>query len=60
MKKLNQESIKKYVEANIGTFHERRLNSLNKLNLHKVLKRKNPYLFKAKNVLTAERIIREY
>ncbi len=59
MKKLNQESIKKYVEANIGTFHERRLNSLNKLNLHKVLKRKNPYLFKAKNVLTAERIVRE-
>lgn len=47
-----------YVEKNIHIFHEKRLNSLDGLNLSKVLKRKNPYLFKAKNVLTAEQIIR--
>ena len=49
---------RKYVEDNIGTFHKRKLNSLISLKLHKILKRKNPYLFKAKNVLTAEQIIR--
>src|SRR5699024_9640891 len=32
--------------------------SLDKLKLSKVLKRKNPYLFKAKYVLTAEQIVR--
>ncbi len=58
MRKLKLEKVKKYVESNIGVFHERRLNSLNELKLHKVLKRKNPYLFKAKNVLTSEQIVR--
>ncbi len=58
MKKLNLEKVKKYVENNIGVFHERRLNNLNELKLHKVLKRKNPYLFKAKNVLTSEQLVR--
>jgi len=58
MKKLNIEKVKKYVENNIGVFHERRLNSLNELKLHKVLGRKNPYLFKAKNVLTSEQLVR--
>nr|WP_292003067.1 PmeII family type II restriction endonuclease [Chlorobium sp.] len=47
-----------YVENNIGTFHQKRIASLDGLSLKKVLKRKNPYLFKAKYVLTAEEIIR--
>ena len=41
-----------YVEENIGTFHAKRIQSLDDLKLSKVLKRKNPYLFKAKYVLT--------
>ena len=41
-----------------GHFHEKRIQSLDGLKLSKVLKRKNPYLFKAKYVLTAEQIIR--
>lgn len=57
MKKLNLEKVKKYVEDNIGEFHERRIKSLNRLKLYTVLKRKNPYLFKAKNVLTSEQIV---
>ncbi|WP_104733779.1 PmeII family type II restriction endonuclease [Hanstruepera ponticola] len=46
-----------YVEENIGTFHQKRIESLNKLKLKNVLKRKNPYLFKAKNVLTSGEIV---
>lgn len=58
MEKLSLKNVKKYVESNVGFFHERKLRSLNELKLQKILKRKNPYLFKAKNVLTAEQIIR--
>jgi hypothetical protein len=50
--------VKKYVEENIRSFHEKRINSVDKLKLNEVLRRKNPYLFKAKNVLTAEQIVR--
>ncbi len=58
MKKLDLKDINKYVEENIGSFHKQRWESLNKLKLSKILKRKNPYLFKAKNVLTSEQIVR--
>ncbi len=59
MKKLNIiEDVHQYVEQNIGIFHQKRIQSLNKLKLSQVLKRKNPYLFKAKYVLTAEQIVK--
>lgn len=58
MKKLNQKDVLQYVEQNIGTFHQKRIQSIDSLKLSKILKRKNPYLFKAKFVLTAEQIIR--
>ncbi|VEJ19101.1 PmeII family type II restriction endonuclease [Capnocytophaga canimorsus] len=58
MKPLNLEKVTKYVEENIGIFHQKRIENLDKLKLEKVLKRKNPYLFKAKNVQTSEQIIR--
>jgi hypothetical protein len=58
MKNLNLKDVTKYVENNIGTFHQKRIQSLDGLKLSQVLKRKNPYLFKAKYVLTAEQIIR--
>ncbi len=58
MEKLNLNDVKNYVEENISNFHKQRLDSLNKLNLTKILKRKNPYLFKAKNVLTSEQIVK--
>lgn len=51
--------VSKYVEQHISTFHEKRIQSLNDLKLNKVLKRKNPYLFKAKYLLTAEEIVRK-
>jgi hypothetical protein len=58
MKKLNLKDVTQYVENNIGTFHEKRIQSLDGLKLVDVLKRKNPYLFKAKYVLTADQIVR--
>ena len=58
MKKLNLTDVSKYVEDNIGSFHQKRISSLDSLSLSKVLRRKNPYLFKAKYVLTAETIIK--
>lgn len=54
---MNLKDVTDYVEANIGVFHEKRLQSLDGLKLRNVIGRKNPYLFKAKNVLTSEEII---
>ncbi len=58
MKKLNLKDVAQYVENNIGSFHTKRIQSLDSLKLTNVLKRKNPYLYKAKHVLTADEIVR--
>lgn len=58
MKKISISDLHNYVEENIGSFHQKRIQSLDNLKLINVLKRKNPYLFKAKNVLTADQIVR--
>ncbi|MBA3284007.1 MAG: cytosolic protein [Nitrosopumilus sp.] len=58
MPKLNLNDVVKYVEDNIGSFHKKRIASLNNLKLKTVLSKKNPYLFKAKYVLTAQDIIK--
>ena len=58
MPNLQISDIAKYVEDNIRTFHQKRLKSLNELQLTKILKRKNPYLFKAKNILTAQDLVK--
>lgn len=53
MKSITQQEIVEYVEENIPDFHHNRLEKLRKLKLKDVLKRKNPYLFKVKNITTA-------
>jgi len=58
MPQLDLNEVLRYIEDNIETFHTKRLESLNTLKLSTVLKRKNPYLYKAKNVSTAEEIVR--
>ena len=58
MGKLSKEKITKFIAINIPNFHKRRLESLAGLKLERVLKRKNPYLFKAKNVETADVLVR--
>lgn len=50
--------IKQYVEDNIGSFHKARLDSLRSLELKQILKRKNPYLFKAKYVISAPDLVK--
>lgn len=59
MEKLNLEDVSQYVEKNIGTFHQKRIDGLNGLKLRTVLRKKNPYLFRAKYLLTAEQIVKE-
>lgn len=58
MKKVSPDKICGYIEAHIPSFHKRRLESLAGLELHKVLKRKNPYLFKAKNITSAAELVK--
>lgn len=58
MPQLNLGDVSNYVEQNIGVFHQKRIASLDSLRLSTVLKRKNPYLFKAKHMQTAEQIVR--
>jgi hypothetical protein len=48
----------KYVQENIKDFHNQRFESLNTLKFNTVLKRKNPYLFKAKSNLSADKIVK--
>lgn len=58
MNNIDINDIKKYVSENIVKFHQNKLDSLRKLKLKEILKRKNPYLFKAKNILTAQDLIK--
>ena len=56
MKKLDIEELNQYVNTNIVYFHEKRINRLQTLTLEKLTK-KNPYLFKAKNIESAGKLI---
>lgn len=58
MNNLNPRDVLQYVEDNIGTFHQKRIDGLNDLKLNTVLRKKNPYLFKAKYLLTSEAIVK--
>lgn len=61
MKPADLKNIYSYVEENISTFHQKRLKYLQKkADLLKILKQKNPYLFKAKNILTAQDLIQGF
>jgi hypothetical protein len=56
MNPLNLDEVRQYVNENIADFHQQRIKSLETLTLQKLLK-KNPYLFKAKNITTAGELI---
>ena len=57
MKPLKKADVLQYVEDNISIFHEKRIEKLDSLKLKEVIKKKNPYLFKAKNILKAQDLI---
>jgi hypothetical protein len=48
-----------YVENNIFQFHTQRIAKIKTLLLKQVLKKKNPYLFKAKNLRTSDEIVKQ-
>lgn len=58
MKSIPISKVTDYVEHNIGKFHSSRLDGLAAMKLQKVLKHKNPYLFKAKNILLSQELVR--
>jgi len=61
MKKLYLNQIYEYAEEYISIFHQKRLDYIkSKVDMLKMLKQKNPYLFKAKNVLTAQDLIKGF
>jgi site-specific DNA-methyltransferase (cytosine-N4-specific) len=54
MAKLNYELLHQYIEDFVvAPFYQKRTEKLEELRLADILKRKNPYLFKAKNIRTA-------
>ncbi|MCC6298865.1 MAG: cytosolic protein [Anaerolineales bacterium] len=58
MPPLNLNEVIRFIESNIGEFHERRESSLQTLKLAEVLRKKNPYLFKAKNINDAHDLVK--
>ncbi len=58
MRQINLNDVVNFVEGNIGEFHARRAGSLQSLKLTQVLNRKNPYLFKAKNINDAHDLVK--
>lgn len=60
MKKLDMSAVARFVNENIVTFHEAKLHTLEALDLKTLLRRKNPYLFKAKNVVVASELIQGF
>lgn len=55
---ITREDIIRFIEPNIQTFHQKRLDNLLSLRLKKILTRKNPYLFKAKALNTAHDLVK--
>jgi len=57
-KDMNREVLTDFINNNISEFHQNRIKALSGLSLKKVLKRKNPYLFKAKNIQTSGELVK--
>ncbi|MGR3984763.1 MAG: PmeII family type II restriction endonuclease [Gammaproteobacteria bacterium] len=56
--KITDKELREYVREHIGKFHATRLKRLEALELNTVLRKKNPYLFKAKNLTTAPGLVK--
>jgi len=57
---ISYKKIEKFTTGNIiKPFYQNRFNKLEKLKLKDIVKRKNPYLFKAKNITTASEFIKQ-
>ena len=58
MNTLDLQRVTQFVNDNIDEFHIEKAKCLAGLNLRKVLKQKNPYLFKAKNITVATDLVK--
>ncbi len=59
MTKINYTKINNFISSDVmKPFYEKRLEKLTELNLNTILKRKNPYLFKAKNIETSGEFVK--
>jgi hypothetical protein len=58
MNTIDQKNVIQYVSENIGLFHKQRIDCLAELKLHKVLKRKNPYLYRVKSLDSAYDVVK--
>lgn len=59
MGQLDFEELRTFVNDNIIRFHENRLSVLKKKKLTDVLKKKNPYLFRAKDILVGGDLVKD-
>jgi len=57
MKLLDMNSVIGFVNQEITQFHQNKLSKLETIKLKEVLRKKNPYLFRAKNVQSAQEIV---
>jgi hypothetical protein len=57
MSQLDLALVTDFVNQNIDSFHQSRLALIQRLKLKDILKRKNPYLFKAKNINSAPELV---
>lgn len=58
MAALDSEKLESFIRKCLNDFHERRIEKLKKLRLREVLRRKNPYLFKALGTEQAAEIVK--
>jgi len=59
MKPLDTEATTDFVNRNISRFHQDRVRLLENANLATLLKKKNPYLFRAKNITTPRELVND-
>lgn len=59
MPSLDRQALADFIQSKLQVFYEKRLESLDKLKLKEVLRRKNPYLFKAKGIQSASDLARD-
>jgi hypothetical protein len=57
MASIDLEDVRIFVNDHIDKFHEARLHKIQSLRLKNILKRKNPYLFRAKHVVDAPELV---
>lgn len=61
MKPIDLNEVKEYVEKHISIFHRKRLEYVrDRVNLDSILKQKNPYLYRAKNIMTAQDLVKGF